>query len=73
MSLSLVCIKQINKQKKFIFILSNSICEFVYVVYPQKNKRIKYLILITLICEFVCGFCGHKHTKKIKINTQTGL
>ena len=28
----------------------------------QTNKLNNYLILSNLVCEFVCGFCGH--TKK---------
>ena len=64
MSLSLVCIhRHTNKTKKNILFIY---CEFVYVVYPQTNKQIKYLILINLICEFVCGYCGHTKKKERK-------
>ena len=34
-------------------------------VIPQTNSQIK-LFLFYLICEFVCGFCGHKKKKKRK-------
>ena len=55
-----------TQRKKNLF---NLICELVYAEYPQTNKQIEYLILINLICEFVCGFCGH--TQKNKKNKHT--
>ena len=34
-------------------------------VYPQTKKKLNnYLILINIICEFVCVFCGHKKKKE---------
>ena len=46
---------------------------FVYVVYPQANKQIRYLILINFICEFVCGFRGQTKKIKRKRNKHTDL
>ena len=38
----------------------------VWLFHRQTNKLNNYLILINLICEFVCGLCGHYHKKKRK-------
>ena len=35
----------------------------VWLIHRQTNKLNNYLILINLICEFVCGLCGHYHKK----------
>jgi len=48
--------------------------DLVWSIHRQTNKLNNYLILINLICEFVCGFCGQKFKKIKKIkNKQTSL
>ena len=42
----------------------------VWSIHRQTNKLNNYLISINLICEFVCGFCGHTKKERKK---QTGL
>ena len=41
-------------------------------IHKQTNYLNNYLILINSICEFVCGFCGHKRKEKRKRKKKHG-
>ena len=58
---------QTNKQKIIYFYLILFLSLSLACIHKQTNYLNNYLILINLICEFVCGFCGH--TKKEKKQT----